>query len=162
MTSFADKCSTVGRWLLIIIVVFVCVYAYFAIKAYSDHGRRVEISELLQKISSLKGDYAEKLLTEGRELNSDALGLKVYDLKNYGLNTNELIKSKENNAGTFNYNRKIELTQNQIIVTFGKGFDGDSEKTFIVEVASISEEGIRWSCTGGSLSSKYRPESCKK
>ena len=71
-------------------------------------------------------------------------------------------ETEENNAGTFKYSRNIELTPKKIIVTFDAGFDGDSDKTFIVEVSEILETGARWSCTGGTLSNKYRPDRCKK
>jgi len=160
MQNMRDKTNNpIGGWLLIIISICIGIIAF---QAYRDRIKRIELAVLLSRIGNFKADYTEKLLTEGMKSNSDTLSFQAFDLKNYGLSQNDLLTSKGTVEGTFNYIRKVELTPNQIILTFGKGFDGDSEKTFVVDVANVSEEGVKWRCTGGTLSNKYRLSNCRK
>ena len=119
--------------------------------------KRLEVVDLLNKLTPMKMDYAVKLLTEDLDAGASTTGFEDFDLAKYGLKPVEYVQMGERD----NYKRSIVLTQNEIIVTFGVGFDGLEIKTFILAATQNTENVFDWSCTGGSLSSTYRPQSCK-
>ena len=119
--------------------------------------KRLEVIDLLNKLTPMKMDYAIKLSTENLDAGTSTTGFEDFDLAKYGLKPVEYVQMGERG----NYKRRIALTPNDIIVTFGIGFDGFEDKTFILAAAQNTENVFDWSCTGGSLSSMYRPENCK-
>lgn len=125
-------------------------------REHTDFIKKLEVVELLNQFSPMKMDYAVKLLTEELPSGSVGTGFKGLDLGAYGLMAVENIISDEG----YLYERRIDLATNQIIVTFGYGFDGTDDKTLILEAIPAGEGQIDWSCTGGSLSNTYRPNHC--
>ena len=149
--------------ILIFAFVFICVVIAATFqklaapsKERTDFVKKLEVVELLNAFTAMKMDYAVKLLTEELPSGSVTTGFKDFDLGKYGLMPLENIISDEG----YQYERRIDLTASQIIVTFGYGFDGTDDRTFIFSATDLGEGAFDWSCTGGSLSNKYRPHDC--
>ena len=119
-------------------------------------AKKLEVIEILNKFTAMKMDYSIKLLTEELPSGSTSTGFEDFDLENYELKAIEVINSDEG----YQYERSIALTAKEIIVTFGSGFDGKQDRTFIFEAIRTGDSSFDWSCKGGSLSNKYRPRRC--
>jgi len=145
----------------IIVLIGLFIIGSRAISAYDGYAKRGEVAGALAKVGIIKADYSAKL-ANGEISSLDTIGLTALDLFDYGLDEIQHINvERTENTRAFKYERQIELTPRQIIITFGPGFDGLSEKTLIVEIEELSKDSERWSCKGGTLSDKYRPSICR-
>lgn len=153
-----------GGILAIILLSGFLVIASFATSAYDDYAKRAGVSGALTKIGKIKAVYSEKFAS-GEISDPDAVGFTALKLSDYGMDGIQRVdveESERTNASTYEYH--IDLTPRQIIITFGRGLEGFSEKTLIVEIKYHYEDGVMdrldWDCTGGTLSGRYRPSNC--
>jgi type IV pilus assembly protein PilA len=128
---------------LMIVVAIVGILAAIALPAYQDYTVRSRVSEAL-----LMGDAAKTTVVENATNGQSAL--------NAGWNPPS---ATENVASV-----SIDGTNGQILVsTTAKAGGGTVVFTPSPSLAAstIPTDRVAWSCTGGSLTPKYRPSQCR-
>ena len=119
----------------------------------TDSLKSLEVVQLLTQLDALKMDYAVNLIA-----NNSTSGFTHFDLSDYSLKPEQYIVIGQRE----NFLRNIQLASNEILITYGPGFDGLEAKTIRLAAIPAGDGVINWDCTGGNLSNKYRPQSCQK
>lgn len=127
---------------LMIVVAIVGILASIAIPTYQDYLTRAKVMEGLNLAESAKIAVTEAVIE-----NNDFPAAKSIDYKMPR-------KTKYVSAISIDDMGKITVTYNANIA---------KNDNTIIFIPSLEEDGsINWQCTGGSLSSKYRPQSCRE
>lgn len=153
--------SKPGIALLILVLILIIFYVQlqYAVQGYEDLAKRNSVSELYSKFNDISIDITKKVVNKEWSPTLYENWFQAIDLNKYGIKKQAIIEiGDDDKVKSFKIMRQIEVTPSEIIIKYGPGFDGKKEKTFILKV---SEETI-WSCSGGSLANKYRPEQCRK
>lgn len=129
---------------LMIVVAIIGILAAVAIPAYQDYTIRAKISEGLNLAGGVKSRVEETRI---------GLGQFPAFHASYGLAAAPSITG--NNVG------EVEVTAGGVITVTFANDPAITTKT-ITLTPTIQSGSIRWSCTGGSVDSKYRPASCRR
>ena len=126
---------------LMIVVAIIGILAAVALPAYQDYTKRAHVAEGISLASSAKSAIAEHYVTKGDWPTNNAQA---------GLVSAASVKG--------NAVRSIQVNASQVIVTFNTKVVAGS--TVVVQGGGLDEIS-RWSCTGGTLETRYRPSSCR-
>ncbi|RME34890.1 MAG: prepilin-type N-terminal cleavage/methylation domain-containing protein, partial [Gammaproteobacteria bacterium] len=127
---------------LMIVVAIIGILAAVAIPAYQDYTVRAKVTEGLSLASAAKTGVSEWFATNGNFPSANA---------SVGLPTAASI--------TGNSVRSVSIGNNGVItVTFaGTGLPTSVAGDTILLTPTNNNGAVAWSCTGGTLDSKYRP-----
>lgn len=128
-------------------------------------SRYSHVAGALDEMDPIKASYSDFYVSEFGQPGMEDIGIKSAIEHMPGtMELNGIKAIKQIKIGGFfgetEVERRIQFTANQIIISFGPGFDGNEEKTLIVEV-SESQGSLHWDCTKGTLSDRYRPLNCR-
>lgn len=129
---------------LMIVVAIIGILAAVAIPAYQDYTIRSKISEGLNLAGGTKSRVEETRIGLGRfPINHDSYGLAA--------------------AASINGNNvsRVEVTSGGVITVTYANDAAITAKT-ITLMPTIQTGSIRWSCSGGTVDSKYRPATCRR
>lgn len=129
---------------LMIVVAIIGILAAVAIPAYQDYTIRTKVSEGLSLASGAKATVSEARLSIGNWLSATNAS--------YGLALSPSISG--NNVDSVAVGASGILT-----ITYTK--DAAIAGSTIILTPSVSAGGVKWSCTGGDVPSKYRPANCR-
>jgi type IV pilus assembly protein PilA len=131
---------------LMIVVAIIGILAAVAIPAYQDYIARSQVSEAVSLTAGGKTPFAEYVADKGvwPSLATDVMGTTS------GKYVSEIsITAGANATGTLTLQARMKDTGVNSAVT-----NGTLELT-------TTDNGKQWSCTGGTLSAKYRAASCR-
>jgi type IV pilus assembly protein PilA len=131
---------------LMIVVAIIGILAAVAIPAYQDYIARSQVSEAVSLTAGGKTPFAEYVADKGvwPSLATDVMGTTS------GKYVSEIsITAGANATGTLTLQARMKDTGVNSAVT-----NGTLELT-------TTDNGRQWSCTGGTLSAKYRAASCR-
>ena len=131
---------------LMIVVAIIGILAAVAIPAYQDYTVRAKVTEGLSLASAAKTGVSEWFATNGDFPSANG---------SVGLPTSTSI--------TGNSVRSVAIGANGVItVTFAAtGLPAAVAGDTILLTPTNNNGAVQWSCTGGTLDSKYRPSSCR-
>lgn len=130
---------------LMIVVAIIGILAAIAIPAYQDYTIRAQVSEGMIVASGAKSAVWDYMAQYGEApLDNAAAGL-AQPTSIIGNNVSE-----------------VTITSGLITVEFGNQANSKIiGATLALSPITSGEGSIKWSCTGGSLTAKYRPSSCR-
>ncbi len=131
---------------LMIVVAIIGILAAIALPAYQDYAIRGKVSEGLGLAAGAKTAVAEGYTAGGAfPADNAAAGLAA-------------ATSITGNAVT-----SVGVANGTITVTYNATLGGSptANSTTIELVPTLTEGGITWNCTGGSMPDKYRPANCR-
>ena len=129
---------------LMIVVAIIGILAAVAIPAYQDYTIRTKVSEGLSLASGAKTTVAETRLSVGT--------WRTGGNNSYGLALPDSITG--NNVGSISVG-----TAGLITIHYAKD-SAINTKTIMLR-PTVTEGGIKWQCTGGTVLAKYRPANCR-
>ena len=129
---------------LMIVIAIIGVLAAIAMPAYQDYVKRAHVTEGLNLASAAEAGVATYFATEAAYPNGNAEA---------GLATAASI------AGKAVKSVSVGSRNGQITITFNSKVD--NAQTIILAADTSSPGSIQWSCSGGTLSDKYRPARCR-
>ena len=132
---------------LMIVVAIIGILAAVALPAYQDYTKRAKLSEVMVLASKDKLSVSEYYLSVGNMPSQANSGVNLASGQSVYLNQNTLYQTTGPNAGTITYylTTAIADTANQTIIFTG----------------NAGTNGVQWTCTAGSLATKYRPANCR-
>lgn len=130
---------------LMIVVAIIAILAAIAIPAYQDYLIRAQVSE-----GSVLADGAKTAITE---YYSNTGSFPSSNLS-AGLALSTDIKGK--------YVDKVDASGGKIVATFGAGANKAVNGSTLILSAITNAGSVSWSCTGGTVASKYLPTSCRQ
>jgi type IV pilus assembly protein PilA len=127
---------------LMIVVAIIGILAAIALPAYQDYTKRSHVSEGLSLAAGARTAVTEYYSSNGEwPANNAAAG----------------IASAASITG--NAVRQVSVNTSQITVTFNTKVEPGA--TLVLEGDVASGGSVEWTCTGGTLASKYRPANCR-
>jgi|SRR5690606_24740332 len=126
---------------LMIVVAIIGILAAIALPAYQDYTKRSHVSEGLSLAAGARTAVTEYYSSNGEWPTDNAAA---------GITSAASITG---NAVT-----QVSVNTSQITVTFNTKVE--SNATLILE-GDATDGSVKWSCTGGTLNSKYRPANCR-
>lgn len=133
---------------LMIVVAIIGILAAVAIPAYQDYTVRAKVTEVMGIASKDKGAVSEYYISQGSmPADSNAAGINVAAAQSAYLSADT----------TFTQDSATQST-----VTYTLGSLGPSDATgTILFVGTGSNNGVSWTCTGGTFPDRYRPANCR-
>ncbi len=126
---------------LMIVVAIIGILAAIALPAYQTYTKRTHVAEGLSLAIEAKTAVAEYYATFNKyPSNNISAGIAAA------------------HSLTGNAVRSVAIQDSKITITYNTKVENN--KTIILR-SSISNSAINWSCNSGTLSSKYRPLSCR-
>ncbi|MFN3965989.1 MAG: pilin [Silanimonas lenta] len=132
---------------LMIVVAIIGILAAIALPAYQDYAIRGKVSEGLGLAAGAKTAVAEGYTATGAFPTTNAAA----GLAAAASITGNAVSSVEVGAGG-----AITVTYNNTL-----GGSPSANGTTIVLTPTLTDGGITWNCTGGSMPAKYRPANCR-
>ena len=126
---------------LMIVVAIIGILAAIAVPAYQDYTIRAKVSEGLNLASAAKASVTDYYVSQGS-----------FPTSNAAAGLSNTISSK--------YVKSVAVSSGGTITVTFTGPSEIATKT-ITFTPTASNGTISWSCTGGSLASKYRPANCR-
>jgi type IV pilus assembly protein PilA len=126
---------------LMIVVAIIGILAAIALPAYQDYTKRAHVSEGLSLASGAKTAVTEFYSSNGEWPTGNSVA---------GIATAASIIG--------NAVRSVQVSGNTITVTFNTKVE--SGKDLVME-GTDTGGGVKWSCSGGSVATKYRPANCR-
>lgn len=130
---------------LMIVVAIIGILAAIALPAYQDYTKRSHVSEGLSLAGAAKMGVSEYYADKGVWPSTNAsVGLaSATSIKGNAVRS---VSVGASGVITVTYNTKVE-SGNTIVMT---------------PTSSNTSGSIQWSCTGGSVQTKYRPATCRQ
>ncbi len=132
---------------LMIVVAIIGILAAIAIPAYQDYIARAQVSEVVSLLSGGKEPLAEYYADKGKwPPAADSV---------MGNTTGKYTASISITSGANMTSLSMQLTGTMKTANVSKGVAGS---TMVLQTA---DGGKNWLCSGGTISAKYRPASCR-
>ncbi len=129
---------------LMIVVAIIGILAAIAIPAYQDYLVRSKVSEGLSLAASAKTAVAEFYSSKGTlPTNNTSAGLAT------------------STSITGNNVQSVSVGATGGLVTITYSTDPNLANSTVFLSPTTNAGGVKWSCTGGTVISKYRPSSCR-
>lgn len=125
---------------LMIVVAIIGILAAIALPAYQDYTKRSHVSEGLTLAAGAKAAVAEYYSSQGTMPTTNAAAGLATSITGNAVTG---VAVGANGAITITYNNKV-----------------DAGRTIILQ-PNVTSGGITWTCTGGTVSTKYRPSNCR-
>jgi len=136
---------------LMIVVAIIGILAAVAIPAYQDYTIRAKVTEVMGIAASAKTSVSEYYVSQGS---------MPADEDEAGLNTDGTSYATDY-LQSLNYEQGADGNEG-IITTAINALGGDAEAgDTIIFTGTGSPEGVRWTCTDGTLEGKYKPANCR-
>lgn len=124
-----------------IVVAIISILAAIALPAYQTYAKRAHVAEGLSLSNDAKVAIADYYASFG-----------TYPANNSSAGISSAASIKGNAI------RSIAVNTSQITITYNTKVE--SNKTIILQGA-FARSSIEWTCTGGTISTQYRPLSCR-
>ncbi len=133
---------------LMIVVAIIGILAAVAIPAYQDYTVRAKVSEVMGIASKDKGAVSEFYISQGSmPASASTAGINVASAQSDYLSADTTYSQDSATQATITYN----------LDNLGPS-DATGTITF---VGTGSDNGVSWTCTGGTCPDKYRPANCR-
>ena len=132
---------------LMIVVAIIGILAAIAIPAYQDYTVRAKVSEVMQVASKDRTSVSEYFTT---------MGGYPDDATEAGMN----IADEQSDYLTSDTGYAATSTEATLTYTLG-GLGPDDATGTIQFVGTGDDNGVKWTCTGGTFPDKYRPANCR-
>ena len=129
---------------LMIVVAIIGILAAIAIPAYLDYTIRAKVSEGFQLAAGAKTSVAEYYNSKGAFPTSNGSAYLPTGTSIHGNNVHSVVIG----------------TAGMVIVTYS-GDTGRLASQTLIMTPKTGAGSVTWSCTGGTLVSRYRPSSCR-
>jgi type IV pilus assembly protein PilA len=137
---------------LMIVVAIIGILAAIAIPAYSDYTVRAKISEGIGIAASGKSSVSEYYVSQSTMPSTSTLaGVNI------AMTTPYVSTVAYTGTGTAVGAGRITVTYRPL----STGIVTGTSDTVVFQGLGTSTSGVRWTCTGGNLVSKYRPANCR-
>lgn len=129
---------------LMIVVAIIGILAAIAIPAYQDYTIRAQVAEGLSLATGSKAALWDYISNHG-SMPTD--------------NASAGLASPQSISGT--YVTSVDVAGGNVTITFGNKANARINGSTLLMSAATQAGSITWQCTGGDLSSKYRPTTCR-
>jgi len=130
---------------LMIVVAIIGILAAVAIPAYQDYTVRAKVTEGLNLAAAAKTSVSETFISNGAwPSNNDAAGLAESNSINGNNVSSVNVRSGGDGIITIKYTNDTNIQDDTLVLS-----------------PSSSGGSVTWICTGGSVSSNYRPANCR-
>jgi type IV pilus assembly protein PilA len=131
---------------LMIVVAIIGILAAVAIPSYQDYTKRAYVTEGMVLVGAVKTGIAEFYSSNGAmPLNNSSAGVSAPTLI-AGNSVTSVAVGANDGVITITYNAKVGAT---------------AGSTITIVAGTANAGSITWTCTGGTVPSKYRPATCR-
>jgi type IV pilus assembly protein PilA len=132
---------------LMIVIAIVGILAATALPAYQDYTIRAKMAEVVGVAAAAKTSVSEYYVSAGTMATSTAIS---------GINTSALQSTYISVSPAYTRTNSTSSTLSYTVTNLGASATGT-----IIFGSVGSDNGIQWTCSGGSLPDKYRPANCR-